>query len=159
MQMMSEIGVEGIPTEMSFSVRNDANGLEYNGHSVSNLFAQKRNWLNPKFYSFILEILRFNKLAKAFADQDIDADSTLGEFLEEHEFSDYFCDNYILPMGAAIWSSTLADMRGFPLRFFLQFFLNHGLLDIKNRPQWYVVKGGSRAISTRLRRALKTTSG
>lgn len=145
MQMMSEIGVEGLPTEMSFSVRNDANGLEYNGHSLSNLFAQKRNWLNPKFYSFILEILRFNKLAKEFADKDLDADSTLGQFLAEHGFSDYFCDNYILPMGAAIWSSTLADMRGFPLRFFLQFFLNHGLLDIKNRPQWYVVKGGSRA--------------
>ncbi|WP_261815501.1 NAD(P)/FAD-dependent oxidoreductase [Vibrio gallicus] len=144
-QMMEEIGVEGKPTQMSFSVRNDNNGLEYNGHSLSNLFAQKRNWFNPKFYAFILEILRFNKLAKSVVTQDIAEQETLGNFLLQHQFSEYFCDNYILPMGAAIWSSTLADMRGFPLRFFLQFFVNHGLLDIKNRPQWYVVKGGSRA--------------
>ncbi|MDF5565607.1 FAD-dependent oxidoreductase, partial [Vibrio parahaemolyticus] len=70
---------------------------------------------------------------------------TLGEFLDEHKFSAFFTDNYILPMGAAIWSSTLADMRAFPLMFFLRFFLNHGLLDVTNRPQWYVIKGGSRS--------------
>ncbi|PMO29483.1 NAD(P)/FAD-dependent oxidoreductase [Vibrio breoganii] len=144
-EMMNEIGVRGNPTEMSFSVRNDGNGLEYNGHALSTLFAQKRNWFNPKFYSFISEILRFNKLAKSLADDDSLEDKTLGSFLEEQDFSDYFSENYILPMGAAIWSSTLADMRVFPLSFFLRFFLNHGLLDIKNRPQWYVIDGGSRA--------------
>lgn len=144
-KMMNEIGVTGTPTEMSFSIRNDSSGLEYNGHSLSTLFAQKRNWFNPRFYSFIREILAFNKLAKASAHDDTVTSETLGDFLQTHNFSDYFCDNYILPMGAAIWSSTLADMRGFPLRFFLQFFLNHGLLDIKNRPQWYVVDGGSKA--------------
>ncbi|GEM80071.1 NAD(P)/FAD-dependent oxidoreductase [Vibrio superstes] len=144
-EMMNEIGVRGNPTEMSFSVRNDGNGLEYNGHALSTLFAQKRNWFNPKFYSFIAEILRFNKLAKSLAGDDSPEEQTLGSFLEEHDFSDYFSENYILPMGAAIWSSTLADMRLFPLSFFLRFFLNHGLLDIKNRPQWYVIDGGSRA--------------
>ncbi|GEA49929.1 amine oxidase [Vibrio inusitatus NBRC 102082] len=144
-EMMNEIGVRGNPTEMSFSVRNDGNGLEYNGHALSTLFAQKRNWFNPKFYSFISEILRFNKLAKSLAGADLTKEQTLGSLLEEHDFSDYFSENYILPMGAAIWSSTLADMRVFPLSFFLRFFLNHGLLDIKNRPQWYVIDGGSRA--------------
>ncbi|MDN2480743.1 NAD(P)/FAD-dependent oxidoreductase [Vibrio agarivorans] len=144
-KMMNEIGVKGIPTQMSFSVRNDGNGLEYNGHTVSTLFAQKRNWLSPKFYRFISEILRFNKLAKACADVTQDDDITLGDFLSQHGFSDYFCENYILPMGAAIWSSTLADMRAFPLSFFLRFFLNHGLLDVTNRPQWYVIEGGSHA--------------
>ncbi|PMG96592.1 NAD(P)/FAD-dependent oxidoreductase [Vibrio breoganii] len=144
-EMMNEIGVRGNPTEMSFSVRNDGNGLEYNGHALSTLFAQKRNWFNPKFYSFISEILRFNKLAKSLAGDDSLEEQTLGSFLEQHDFSDYFSENYILPMGAAIWSSTLADMRVFPLSFFLRFFLNHGLLDIKNRPQWYVIDGGSRA--------------
>lgn len=143
--MMSEIGVEGLPTQMSFSVRNDGNGLEYNGHTVSTLFAQKRNWANPKFYRFIFEILRFNKLAKRFASEQSSHSQTLGEFLDEHKFSAFFTDNYILPMGAAIWSSTLADMRAFPLMFFLRFFLNHGLLDVTNRPQWYVIKGGSRS--------------
>lgn len=144
-KMMNEIGVEGLPTQMSFSVRNDGNGLEYNGHTVSTLFAQKRNWANPKFYRFISEILRFNKLAKSFANDKSTDSQTLGAFLDEHDFSPFFTDNYILPMGAAIWSSTLADMRAFPLMFFLRFFLNHGLLDITNRPQWYVIKGGSRS--------------
>ncbi|KIF49323.1 NAD(P)/FAD-dependent oxidoreductase [Vibrio owensii] len=144
-KMMNEIGVEGLPTQMSFSVRNDGNGLEYNGHTVSTLFAQKRNWANPKFYRFIFEILRFNKLAKRFANDPSTQSQTLGAFLDEHKFSAFFSDNYILPMGAAIWSSTLADMHAFPLMFFLRFFLNHGLLDVTNRPQWYVIKSGSRS--------------
>ncbi|MCG9596823.1 NAD(P)/FAD-dependent oxidoreductase [Vibrio sp. Isolate25] len=143
--MMKQVGVEGIPTQMSFSVRNDGCGLEYNGHTLSTLFAQKRNWFNPKFYAFIFEILRFNKQVKQLVKQANEPEKTLGEFLSEEKFSDYFCDNYILPMGAAIWSSTLADMRAFPLQFFARFFLNHGLLDVLNRPQWYVVKGGSNA--------------
>lgn len=142
--MMNEIGVEGRPSQMSFSVRNDSNGLEYNGHTLTTLFAQKRNWFNPKFYSFIFEILRFNRLVKECASQRTSEETTLGDFLTSQRFSDYFCDNYILPMGAAIWSSTLADMRAFPLAFFARFFLNHGLLDVTNRPQWYVIKGGSR---------------
>ncbi len=96
------------------------------------------------------EILRFNKLAKSFANEQLTNNQTLGAFLDEHKFSAFFTDNYILPMGAAIWSSTLADMRAFPLMFFLRFFLNHGLLDITNRPQWYVVKGGSRSYITPL---------
>lgn len=144
-KMMDEIGVARTATQMSFSVKNKASGLEYNGHTIATLFAQKSNWLSPQFYRFVFEILRFNKLAKEFADQDHLSETTLGAFLTQHEFSDYFCTNYILPMGAAIWSSTLADMRAFPLGFFLRFFLNHGLLDVVNRPQWHVIDGGSRA--------------
>ncbi|AET26232.1 TPA: NAD(P)/FAD-dependent oxidoreductase [Vibrio cholerae] len=144
-KMMDEIGVQGKPTQMSFSVRNDANGLEYNGHTLTTLFAQKRNWLNPKFYRFIAEILRFNRLTKACVDNQLANEQTLGDFLAQHQFSEYFCENYILPMGAAIWSSSLADMRAFPLMFFARFFLNHGLLDVTNRPQWYVIPGGSRS--------------
>jgi len=144
-QMMNEVGVKGNPTQMSFSVRNDATGLEYNGHTITTLFAQKRNWLNPKFYSFIFEILRFNKSVKEVVELGAGKGQTLGHFLTENQFSDYFSKNYILPMGAAIWSSTLADMRAFPLDFFARFFLNHGLLDVTNRPQWYVIEGGSRA--------------
>lgn len=121
MKMMDEIGVQGLPTQMSFSVRNDSNGLEYNGHTATTLFAQKRNWFKPQFYRFISEILRFNRLAKQAAQDSSAQVQTLGEFLQLHSFSDYFSDNYILPMGAAIWSSTLADMRAFPLTFFLRF--------------------------------------
>ncbi|CCN37446.1 putative AMINE OXIDASE [Vibrio nigripulchritudo SO65] len=153
--MMNEIGVTGTPTQMSFSVSNQSNGLEYNGHTLSTLFAQKRNFLNPKFYHFIYEILRFNKLAKKAVDENDWVEQTLGDFLQQNRFSHYFTDNYILPMGAAIWSSTLADMRAFPLQFFLNFFLNHGLLDITDRPQWYVINGGSKAYIDPLTKGFK----
>jgi predicted NAD/FAD-binding protein len=144
MELMRKIGVKGKATEMSFSVRNDQTGLEYNGHTLATLFAQKKNVFRPSFYRLIFEILRFNKLSKNEVDHPRSNSQTLGEFLEEHRFSESFCQNYILPMGAAIWSSTMADMRAFPLGFFLRFFLNHGLLDVTNRPQWYVIEGGSR---------------
>ncbi|KXF83248.1 NAD(P)/FAD-dependent oxidoreductase [Enterovibrio coralii] len=147
-KLLCDIGVGAQETEMSFSVRNDDNGLEYNGHSVFSLFAQKRNLLNPRFYKFISEILRFNKEAREAHSNASHGDElveqTLGEFLSRRGYSDYFCQNYILPMGAAIWSSTLSDMRAFPLKFFLRFFQNHGLLDVTNRPQWFVIPGGSR---------------
>lgn len=147
--LMDEVGVKGVATEMSFSVSNQANGLEYNGHTLTTLFAQKRNWFKPGFYKFIFDILRFNRLVKnhvaALEPHQRHGEQTLGDFLRQYQFNDYFSDNYILPMGAAIWSSTLADMRAFPLDFFARFFLNHGLLDVVNRPQWYVIDGGSRA--------------
>ncbi|EOD81198.1 Amine oxidase, flavin-containing [Grimontia indica] len=147
-RLMADIGVGAQETEMSFSVHNDDNGLEYNGHSVASLFAQKRNLFNPQFYKFISEILRFNREAReAYAVSthgDPLIEQTLGDFLTRRKFSEYFCQNYILPMGAAIWSSTLSDMRAFPLKFFLRFFANHGLLEVANRPQWYVIPGGSR---------------
>ena len=120
-KLMDEVGVKGVATEMSFSVSNQANGLEYNGHTLTTLFAQKRNWFKPGFYKFIFDILRFNRLVKnhvaALEPHQSHGEQTLGDFLHLHEFNDYFSDNYILPMGAAIWSSTLADMRAFPLDF------------------------------------------
>ncbi|WP_367988730.1 NAD(P)/FAD-dependent oxidoreductase [Vibrio sp. NTOU-M3] len=148
-KMMNEIGVSGKETEMSFSVRNDNQGLEYNGHTLRTLFAQKRNLFSPTFYRFIFEILRFNRAVKNSLYQDED-ELTLGEFLESNAFSDYFCENYILPMGAAIWSSPMTDIRAFPFLFFARFFLNHGLLDVVNRPQWYVIEGGSKAYIPKL---------
>ncbi|MGD8171505.1 NAD(P)/FAD-dependent oxidoreductase [Vibrio sp. TRT 21S02] len=148
-KMMNEIGVSGKETEMSFSVRNDNQGVEYNGHTLRTLFAQKRNLFSPTFYRFIFEILRFNRAVKSSLYQDED-ELTLGEFLENNAFSDYFCENYILPMGAAIWSSPMTDIRAFPFSFFARFFLNHGLLDVVNRPQWYVIEGGSKAYIPKL---------
>lgn len=168
LKLLARIGVASQPAEMSFSVKSPE-GLEYNGHNLDTLFAQRSNLLSPRFYRFVAEILRFNRQARAWlaerssvgqspagqapADSSEPTDSleptekpelTLGAFLQAGGFSDYFARHYILPMGAAIWSSTLADMRTFPLGFFLRFFQNHGLLDVANRPQWYVIPGGSR---------------
>ncbi|MFT2092693.1 NAD(P)/FAD-dependent oxidoreductase [Paraglaciecola sp. 2405UD69-4] len=145
LKLLSKLNIRPQETEMSFSVKNQNTGLEYNGHSLSTLFAQKRNLLNPKFWKLIVDILRFNKTCKALYSQDsIPKDLTLGEFLRDENFNDYFCQHYILPMGAAIWSTSLNEMRQFELSFFIRFFHHHGLLNVNDRPQWYVIPGGSR---------------
>jgi len=143
MGLLSELGVHGQKTQMSFSVHNPQSGLEYNGHTLPSLFAQRRNLFNPTFWGLLKEIVRFNRLAKQ-ALAHVEEHATLQSFLTRHRFSDFFARHYILPMGAAIWSSSLQEMRRFPLPLFLNFFEHHGLLDITQRPQWYVVPGGSR---------------
>lgn len=144
MGLLSELGIRGQKTQMSFSVYNPQSGMEYNGHTLTSLFAQRRNLFNPAFWGLLKEIVRFNRLAKAALTGNVSPDATLQTFLEQHRFNEFFARHYILPMGAAIWSSSLQEMRRFPLPLFLGFFENHGLLDITQRPQWYVVPGGSR---------------
>lgn len=144
--LLAEIGIGKQKTEMSFSVRNCQSGLEYNGHNLNTLFAQRLNIFKPKFWSLITEIVRFNNCCKAvYEKKDYQQADTLGEFLKDKQFSDFFAEHYILPMGAAIWSTSLQQMQAFEFKFFVQFFHHHGLLDIKGRPQWYVIPGGSRS--------------
>ncbi|MCF7354141.1 FAD-dependent oxidoreductase [Vibrio sp. CK2-1] len=144
-KLLNQLGITEQKTEMSFSVMNSSANLEYNGSTLNTLFAQRSNLLKPSFWRLILEILRFNKLCKALYEQDeIDVELTLGDFLKQHKFNRAFSQNYILPMGAAIWSSSLVEMTQFQLKFFVRFFYNHGLLDIQNRPQWFVIPGGSK---------------
>ncbi|MFB2813015.1 NAD(P)/FAD-dependent oxidoreductase [Shewanella xiamenensis] len=144
-RLLARLNVSILPTEMSFSVHNALTGLEYNGHHFASLFAQKRNLLNPRFWAFLNEIVRFNKSCKAIYQQDQYPEANLGNFLDREGFSAFFAEHYILPMGAAIWSSSIEDMRAFSLRFFIRFFEHHGLLNVTDRPQWYVLKGGSRS--------------
>ncbi len=146
LRLLSRIGITPQPTDMSFSVHHSITGLEYNGHDLDTLFAQRSNLFSPQFYRFIAEIMRFNKQTKAdLAQNNISDRLTLGEYLEQHQFSEFFCQHYVLPMGAAIWSASINDIRAFPLSFFLTFFNNHGLLSVTHRPQWYVIPGGSRS--------------
>lgn len=146
MALLSEIGVDKQATQMSFSVHNCQTKLEYNGHNIDTLFAQRRNLLRPKFWWLVKEILRFNKLCKnVVAQSKYQPDFTLGDFLAQHRFTSYFSEHYILPMAAAIWSSSLAQMEKLEFSFFVQFFHNHGLLNIADRPQWYVIPNGSRS--------------
>lgn len=156
-QLLNELGITGQATEMSFSVQHGGTGLEYNGHSLGSLFSQRCNLFNPRFYYFLYEIMRFNRRCKALQRSGAaqNTDTTLGDFLQQYHFSDFFSAHYILPMGAAIWSSSLADMRVFPLTLFLDFFENHGLLDVLNRPQWFVVPGGSRTYVQKILLQLK----
>ncbi len=139
-KMMDSIGVSYQPTEMSFSVRNDAIDLEYNGNTLNSLFAQRRNIVRPRFLAMVRDIVRFNKEVRLAAD---DETLTIGDFLASKGYSSLFKDNYLLPMISAIWSMGLDSCKDFPLQFFVRFFDNHGLLNIVNRPQWYTIIGGS----------------
>ncbi|OBP15232.1 FAD-dependent oxidoreductase [Rheinheimera sp. SA_1] len=145
-RFLAQLGVASQHTQMSFSVKKPSQNLEYNGNTLWSLFAQKRNLLRPSFWRMLRDIVRFNRIAKELlAAQHPDLDLAIDDFLTRYRFGKELRDNYLLPMGAAIWSAGLAEMPEFPLRFFLQFFKNHGLLNITDRPQWSVIKGGSRS--------------
>ncbi|MGO3982811.1 FAD-dependent oxidoreductase [Pseudomonas sp. SAS7] len=145
-RLLDQLKVASQPTEMSFSVHDPVNGLEYNGHDLNTLFAQRRNLVSPGFWGMIRDILRFNRQALAdLENQRIDANTTLGAYLQAQRYGQRFIDHYIVPMGSAIWSMSRADMLHFPLEFFVRFCRNHGLLSVNQRPQWRVIKGGSRS--------------
>lgn len=151
-RLLDELKIESKPTTMSFSVRNEQTGLEYNGHSLNTLFAQRRNFFRPSFYRLIADILRFNRIALRDDGED---DMTVAEFLSRHGFSQAFVENYLLPMGAAIWSCPMGTFARFPIRFIVEFYRHHGLLSLTDRPTWRVINGGSRcyvdAITRRFR--------
>lgn len=143
-RLMDRLGVASEDSDMSFSVDAPAIGLQYNGTSLNTLFAQRRNLVNPRFITMVREILRFNRQTRAdLAANTLDDSETLGHYLDRHRFSTYFRNHYIVPMGAAIWSAPEIVLAQFPIRFFLQFFNNHGMLSVDDRPQWRVISGGS----------------
>jgi predicted NAD/FAD-binding protein len=124
--------------------------LEYGS---GGMFAQKRNWVRPSYYGMLADIVRFNKQALGYIERD--ADISLQECLDQLKMGEWFRRYYLLAMGAAIWSCPVDTIMKFPARTFLQFFKNHGLLSINNRPQWYTVTGGSREYVTRLTAGFK----
>jgi len=145
-RLLNELGVASQPTEMSFSVKSRESDFEYSGSNLNTLFAQRGNLINPKFWRMASDILRFNKEAEADLQAGRIGDTaTLGEYLWQRHYGNYFVHRFLVPMGAAIWSASTQSMLDFPLRFFVQFFKNHGLLSIDNRPQWRVLQGGSRS--------------
>jgi predicted NAD/FAD-binding protein len=147
--LLDELGVESQPSSMSFSVRDDARGLEYNGTSLNGLFAQRSNLVRPSFIRMLAEILRFHREAPALLRDDAD-ETTLGAYLKAQRFRGRFVDDYLVPMGAAIWSTDPARMFDFPARFFVRFLHNHGMLSVNDRPVWRVIRGGSARYVERL---------
>ena len=142
-RLLNNMNVEVQPTNMSFSVKHEGIGLEYNGNTLNSMFAQRSNIFRPSFLRMIKDILRFNREAVKSLDHE-DAELPLGEYLRKHNYCDEFKHHYIIPMGAAIWSTEASRMQSFPARFFIRFFHNHGLLSVNDRPIWHVIKGGSR---------------
>ena len=141
-RLLEELGVASQPSAMSFSVRDERSGLEYNGSSLDSLFAQRRNLLRPSFWRMIRDVLRFNREAPALL-SDAGGEVSLGKYLSANGYSREFVEHYLVPMGAAIWSTDPASMRRFPARYFVRFFHNHGMLSVDRRPQWRVIRGGS----------------
>jgi predicted NAD/FAD-binding protein len=139
------LNVPYLKSDMSFGVSIDNGWLEYSSYG---LFAQKRNLFRFQYWRMLSNIIRFNKQAPKYIERDINI--SLKECLNELNMSTWFKQYYLLAMGAAIWSCPLETILEFPAQTFLRFFKNHGLLNIKDRPQWYTVKGGSRAYVERL---------
>lgn len=142
LKLLTRLGVVPQPSDMSFSVHCERTGLEYSGGSWNGLFAQRRNLLRPSFHRMLADIVRFNREAPRLL-EDAAEGPTLEEFLRTHGYREEFVTRYLLPMGAAIWSSTPAQMLEFPARYLVEFFKNHGLLDVFDRPQWFTIPGGS----------------
>lgn len=141
LKLLYELKVPYENSAMSFSVKDSQKDFEYNGTSLNALFAQRKNFMNPRFYKMISEILRFNKSSIILLSSD--EEISLGDYLKREGYSDFFKKYYILPMGSAIWSSNIKTMMEFPAKFFIQFFNNHGMLNINDRPQWLTISGGS----------------
>lgn len=150
LKLMTKLGVETKDSFMSFSVKVEESGLEYNGTNLNSLFCQRKNILRPSFYKMIKDILRFNKEATEYfirhKDQAPD-EMSLEEYLKNNNYSKEFIEHYVMPMGAAIWSASREEMKKFPLHFFVRFFHHHGMLTVDDRPQWRVLKGGSSSLS------------
>ncbi|MBL7250020.1 NAD(P)/FAD-dependent oxidoreductase [Alloalcanivorax sp. C16-2] len=148
--LLGELGIGRQPTAMGFAVSDAASGLEYCGDGLTGFFGQRRNWASRRHWRLLADILRFNREAPALLERR-EGEQPLGDYLRAHGYGEAFKRHYILPMGGAIWSCSLARMEAFPARFFVRFFINHGLLALRNRPQWYVVPGGSRSYVRALR--------
>lgn len=142
-RLFSHLGISGQPSDMSFGFYSEEKDFMYNSYVPGGLFAQKKNLFRPAFYAMVRDILRFNKKASADLLEDRLQGLSLGEYLEKGKYSASFRDCYILPMGAAIWSTPADSMLRFPACTFLRFFHNHGLLSLKGRPHWMTVPGGS----------------
>ncbi len=148
--LLAELNVASAKSDMSFSVQaqDHASGraMEWSGSSLSTVFAQRANLVNPRFWGMLRDLLRFNALSTRMAQSGTDAQlrQPLGDFLHEQGFGTAFCDWYFLPMMACIWSCPTAQMLQFPVSTMVRFCHNHGLLQITNRPQWWTVQGGAR---------------
>ncbi len=153
--LFDELGVPVAKSEMTFSVqapRADGSRLEWSGTSLNTVFADRGNLLRPRFHGMLIDLIRFNRLATALARRGVDAElaQPLDAFLAQHRFAGAFVDDYLLPMIGCIWSCSTVQMLRFPVGTLIRFCHNHGLLQVRERPQWFTVSGGSREYVARL---------
>lgn len=148
-KLFNKLNVPFKDTDMSFSVRNEAIDLEYNGSSLNGIFSQKRNILNFKFLKMIKDILKFNSDAPNFLNNE-KHNLTIGEYVKRLGLGDYFFTNFLVPMSSAVWSTPVDKMKDFPAKSLVRFFYNHGFVGVNTQLQWKTVVGGSREYRNRI---------
>ena len=142
-RLFDQLGVELRNSDMSFGYHDAPSGLQYCGSGLDGLFAQRENLVKPAFLRMVRDTLRFFRTAEADLEQADLIRESLGDYLKRNGFRQDFIDHHIIPMGSAIWSTPCEQMMDFPALSFIRFFHNHGLLTVRNRPQWKTVTGGS----------------
>ena len=142
-KLLANLEVKIRDTDMSFSYYDQNDGFNYAGTGISGYFAQKKNFFSPKHYRFLLNVKKYSKKAANDVSSNSLLDETLGEYLIRNEFPKDIIDKFMIPMGAAVWSGSRSEIANFPVKMFLKFFDNHGILDLNNAPQWHTVVGGS----------------
>ena len=153
-KFLNDNGIEIEKSNMSFSVSVKETEIEYCGKGLLGIFSNKKNLLNFDFFKMFFEIIKFYKKSNNL--KNIEENLTLDDFLKREKMSKYFINYHIIPMVSAIWSMPPYEAKQMPLKFFLRFFQNHGLFNLKNRPQWYTIKNRSR---TYVKKILETISG
>ena len=147
--LFSELSVPTVNSNMSFSASFTHRDLEYSGSNLAGLFAQKKNLLRPYFWRMLIDTERFYRKSKNYLQRNL-KNISIGQLLASERYSPAFIDSHLVPMASSIWSSGREDALSYPAKSFLDFFENHGLLQVTNRPQWKTVLGGSREYITRL---------
>ena len=143
-KILDQLNVKRQITRMGFSVKSEINNLEYAGHSLNGLFAQRSNLLKPSYLNMLKSMLRFNRQSRKDLTQ-LSPHLTLGQYLGNNNYPETFIKNFIIPIGAAVWSTKPTDMMDMSAVFFIRFFENHGMLQIIDRPNWWVIKNGSKS--------------
>ena len=143
-KLLDTLGVERQLSTMGFSVKSASEDYEYAGESLNSLFAKRSNIFRLGFLRMLYEMYRFGKKSDSTG-LGLDVSITLGTYLRSENYSNEFINYFIIPMGAAIWSTPANKVLDMPAYFFIKFFYNHGMLEIINRPKWWVIKDGSSA--------------
>ena len=138
------LNVPNHQSDMSFSVSCEKTNFEYSGTSMNGFFSQRQNIMNPKHWMLLADILRFNSQAEHWFRERADPSLTVAQFIRECPLGKSFAEYYLLPLGSSLWSCHPRRFERFPMKFVIEFLKNHAMLQVRHRPQWLTVAGGSR---------------
>jgi predicted NAD/FAD-binding protein len=142
-RLLQAIDAPSQPSSMSFAVSDESGDFEYSSTSANGLFANRAHLAKPWFHRMLADVVRFQRAGRALLASTANQGPSLGHWVEELRFSRPFIDRLIVPQASAVWSADPRQMWSFPARFLVEFFANHGMLGLRDRPQWRTVKGGS----------------